>query len=65
MAYGEQRVLVIRLSLGRSRTKARKPHVSSEASDYAEPRTELSSELVIPVGMVFEEVKKRIQGFKQ
>ena len=63
-ALNEQRVLVIRRSLSRSRTKVRSLKVWLDDKDYAEPRSELSSELVIPISMVFAEVKKKIQRFK-
>jgi hypothetical protein len=63
-ALNKQMVLVIRRSLGRSGAKARKLQVWLDDKDYAEPSSELSSELVIPISMVFAEVKKKIQRFK-
>ena len=37
--------------------------MSLETRDYAEPRSDLASELVIPVDMIFDEVNKKIQRF--
>jgi hypothetical protein len=56
-------VLVISRWLGRSRRKGGDLRVSLETRDYAEPRSDLASELVIPVDMIFDEVNKKIQRF--
>jgi DNA-binding transcriptional MerR regulator len=56
-------VLVIRRWLGRSRRKGGKLRVSLETNDYAAPRLDLASELVIPVDMIFDEVNRKIQRF--
>jgi hypothetical protein len=55
--------LVIRRWLGPPRKKGRDLRVITAPSDV-EPRPELSSELVIPVGRIFEEVKKEIERFR-
>jgi hypothetical protein len=63
-ALNEQQVLVIRRSLSRSRKTGRSLQVWLDDKDYDVPSSELSSELVIPISMVFAEVKKKIQRFK-
>lgn len=55
-------VLVIRRSLGRIKGKGMR--VLLEGSDYATGSIGLTSELVIPVDVMFEEVVKKIHRFK-
>jgi hypothetical protein len=64
-ALNEPKVLVIRRSLGRSRKNTRSLQVWLDDKDYVEPRSDVSSELIIPISMVFAEVKKKIQQFKR
>jgi hypothetical protein len=56
-------VLVIRRWLGPPRKKGGGDLRVIMAPSHVEPKPDLSSELVVPVGRIFEEVKKEIERF--
>jgi hypothetical protein len=57
-------VLVIRRALGRSRGKDQSLSVRIEDSGYAPSVSELSSEILIPVGLLFRDLSEKIQKFR-